>query len=417
MNSLRRMVNRPHPQTFILSPNAVGFVLMARLLPDPPSRTGGILTKREMDAALRVLSTLRQSQPATVMLSWDNDMQDILQGLGRARYVETLPAYGGRNPKSTAPFKPDVMKTTPLGLEYLESIQAAQRASPARHHATNKSPAQLDREIATALAQQPGKSDRYYVAHPDEVAEVTIVLRGLGNYNVKRRYKKPVRVRNVSDGDEFFVEESELFRDPGAAGAHSAELARKALGIPGAHSSHQHSTRRGGPPRPQQEFECYWEVDGRKHSWPVDAKDAISAARTFAAEHDVTDNPADPTAVCVVVPQKGDGRGPSGPPERFRAYPTGGKLRVEPLGNRRSSSRSRGKPPQTPQQKKIRAAELKAEARALQALGAAAPKRRVLAIDRQFREVLGGLDPFWISWSAFIDGEGGGRIGPSWRKS
>ena len=148
-------------------------------------------------------------------------MQDVLQGLGRARYVETLPAYGGRN----------IMKTTPLGLEYLESIQAVQSASSARHHATKKSPAQLDREIATALAQQSGKGDRYYVAHPDEVAEVTIVLRGRGNYNVKRRYKKPVRVRNVSDGNEFFVEESEIFRDPGAAGVHSTELARKELGV------------------------------------------------------------------------------------------------------------------------------------------------------------------------------------------
>jgi hypothetical protein len=283
---------------------------MARLLPDPPSRTGGILTKRELDAALRVLSSLRQSQPATVVLSWDNDMQDILQGLGRARYVETLPAYGGRNPKSSAPFKPDIMKTTPLGLEYLESIQAAQSASPARHHATKKSPAQLDREIATALAQQSGKGDRYYVAHPDEVAEVTIVLRGRGNYNVKRRYKKPVRVRNVSDGDEFFVEESEIFRDPGAAGAHSAELARKALGVQGNHSSRQHSTRHGA---------------------------------------------------------------------------------------------------------KISAAALKAKARALQALGAAAPKRSVLAVDQQLRRVLNGIDPFWVRWSAFIDGEGGGRIGTSWR--
>lgn len=388
---------------------------MARLLPDPPSRTGGILTKREMDAALRVLSTLRQSQPATVVLSWDNDMQDILQGLGRARYVETLPAYGGRNPKSSAPFKPDIMKTTPLGLEYLESIQAAQSASPARHHATKKSPAQLDREIATALAQQSGKGDRYYVAHPDEVAEVTIVLRGLGNYNVKRRYKKPVRVRNVSDGDEFFVEESEIFRDPGAAGVHSAELARKELGVRKNHAKRQHSPRRGRTPHAQQEFECYWEVDGREHSWSVSAEDAISAARTFATEYDVTDNPNDPTAICVVVPQKGEDHGPSGPPERFRAYTTGGKLRVESLGNRRSSSRSRGKPPQTPQQRKTRAEKLKAEGRALLALGAAAPKRKVLAIDRQLREVLGGIDPFWIRWSVFIDGEGGGRIGPSWR--
>jgi hypothetical protein len=79
------------------------------------------------------------------------------------------------------------------------------------------------------------------------------------------------------------------------------------------------------------EFDCYWEVDGSTHYWPLTAQDAISAARTFAAEYDVTNNPDDPTAVCIVVPQKGGDREPSGSPERFRAYATGGKLRVEPL--------------------------------------------------------------------------------------
>ncbi len=59
---------------------------------------------------------------------------------------------------------------------------------------------------------------------------------------------------------------------------------------------------------------------------------------------------------------------------------------------------------------------LKAKARILQALGTAAPKRRVLAVDRQLRKVLGDIDPFWVRWSAFIDGEGGGRVGASWRE-
>ena len=128
---------------------------MARLLPDPPSRTGGILSQRELDAALRVLSTLRQRQPATVVLSWDSDMQDVLRGLTRMRYVETRPAYGGHSPKATAPFKPDVLETTLLGLEYLESIQAAQSARPARHHATRKrSSTQLNREIAANLTER-----------------------------------------------------------------------------------------------------------------------------------------------------------------------------------------------------------------------------------------------------------------------
>jgi len=259
---------------------------MARFLPDPPSRTGGILTKRELDAALRVLSTLRQPQPATVVLSWDNDMQDILQGLGRARYVETLPAYGERSPKPSAPFRHDVMKTTPRGLEYLESIQTAKNVPPARQHATKRSRAQLDHEIATVLARQPAKST--------------------------------------------------------------------------AHSSRQHSTRRGGAASPQQEFDCYWEIDGHEYYWPVKAKDAISAAQTFAAEYDVTDIPDDSSAVCVVVPQRGEGRGPSGPPKRFRAY-TKGKLRVEPLATNDPRSVNREKSFQTPQQRKARAKKLKAK--------------------------------------------------------
>jgi len=132
---------------------------MARLLPDPPSRTGGILTKRELDAALRVLETLRRPQPATVVMSWDNDMQDALGGLQRARYVETRAAYGGRAPsKASASFRPDVLATTDLGSEYLASIKAAP-LSQGRNHATvkrgsKKSPAQLDREIAAALGKK-----------------------------------------------------------------------------------------------------------------------------------------------------------------------------------------------------------------------------------------------------------------------
>jgi hypothetical protein len=86
-----------------------------------------------------------------------------------------------------------------------------------------KTKAQLTREVGAVLSRG---APRYYVAHPDEIAEVTIVFRGLGDYNVKRRYRKPVRVRHVIDGDEFFVEESELFRDPAAAAVRSGELAR-----------------------------------------------------------------------------------------------------------------------------------------------------------------------------------------------
>ena len=128
---------------------------MTRVLADPPSRTGGILTKREFDAALRVLAALRRPQPAMVVMSWDNDMQDILGGLQRARYVETRPAYGGSAPrKASASFRPDILATTELGSEYLDSIQKAQKTAGARHHATKrrKTPQQLDREIAQSLS-------------------------------------------------------------------------------------------------------------------------------------------------------------------------------------------------------------------------------------------------------------------------
>ena len=128
--------------------------MATRLLPDPPSRTGGILTRRQLNAALRVLEALRRPQPASVVLSWDNDMQDTLGGLQRARYVETRPAYGGRAPrKLSASFRPDILATTELGSEYLDSIQKAQQGQP--HHATKKrKTAQLDREIAQSLAAQ-----------------------------------------------------------------------------------------------------------------------------------------------------------------------------------------------------------------------------------------------------------------------
>lgn len=128
---------------------------MTRVLPDPPSRSGHILTKRELDAAIRVLEALRRPTPATSIMAWDNDMQDMLGGLQRARYVETRSAYGDRGPrKSTAPFRPDVLATTDLGREYLDSIRAAQSASP-RQHATRrrKTPKQLDREIAEVLGR------------------------------------------------------------------------------------------------------------------------------------------------------------------------------------------------------------------------------------------------------------------------
>ena len=135
---------------------------MARFLADPPSRSGGILTKRELDAVLRVLAALRRPTPASIVMDWDNDMQDILAGLKRARYVEVSPAYGGRAPtKSTASFRPDMLVTTDLGSEYLDSIKKSDGAS----HATRKrkSDKQLDADIAQNLSAsgQPQLADLF----------------------------------------------------------------------------------------------------------------------------------------------------------------------------------------------------------------------------------------------------------------
>src|SRR6187455_318689 len=114
---------------------------MARLLPDPPSRTHGILTKRELEAALRVLTALKRPTPASIVMDWDNDMQDMLRGLERVRYVETIPGYERPPQKATASFRPNRLVTTDLGNEYLESIKKSGGA-----HATRKrtSPRQLD---------------------------------------------------------------------------------------------------------------------------------------------------------------------------------------------------------------------------------------------------------------------------------
>jgi len=48
--------------------------------------------------------------------------------------------------------------------------------------------------------------------------------------------------------------------------------------------------------------------------------------------------------------------------------------------------------------------------------GALADKTKALELDTELRAVLSDIDAFWVRWLAFIDGEGGGRIGDSWRK-
>jgi len=127
---------------------------VTRFLPDPPSRSGHILTQRELDAALRVLQALRRPTAASILLSWDNDMQDMLGGLQRAGYVERRGGYEQPPRKGSAPYREDTLVTTELGKEYLESIQTARSTK-------RKSGAQLDREIAHALAKKPRRSTAY----------------------------------------------------------------------------------------------------------------------------------------------------------------------------------------------------------------------------------------------------------------
>jgi hypothetical protein len=134
---------------------------VTRVLADPPSRSGHILTQRELDAALRVLEALRRPQPASIIMSWDNDMQDMLGGLQRARYVETRPAYGGQGPrKATAAFRADILATTEQGNAYLASIPKSGGSMHARKRKTSR---ELDHEIAQSLAShgQPQLADLF----------------------------------------------------------------------------------------------------------------------------------------------------------------------------------------------------------------------------------------------------------------
>jgi len=146
---------------------------VTRLLADPPSRGGGILTKRELDAALRVLAALKRPTPASIVMDWDSDMQDMLKGLQRVRYVETIPGYERPPQKATAPYRPNRLVTTDLGNEYLDSIKKSGGAS----HARRKSDKQLDRDIAESLAAsgQPQLADLF--SDPDATKEFARQMR------------------------------------------------------------------------------------------------------------------------------------------------------------------------------------------------------------------------------------------------
>jgi len=194
---------------------------MTRVLADPPSRSGHILTKRELAAALRVLAALRQPQPASVVLSWDNDMQDMLGGLERARYVETRPAYGDQGPrKSTARFRPDILATTELGGAYLDSISKSDGTAHARRR---KTPRELDREIAQSLATrgQPQLADLF--ADPEATQTFAREMR----HELQKRQAsertaadlaaRPFTVKRLEDGRQAF-----FGRYPDEGGARAA---------------------------------------------------------------------------------------------------------------------------------------------------------------------------------------------------
>lgn len=234
---------------------------MTRLLPDPPSRSGGILQRRELDAALRVLEALRSPREASIVLSWDNDMQDALAGLSRAGYVETIPAYGGRAPrKASAPFRSDRLATTDLGREYLISIRSASHATKRGVHkevrcrkckgtgyiyttrqeacpscdklgkvrARKASPAQLQREIDAMLATK-----RAPVAHATRAVRPTPYRIKLTPSEMRAvefargRYAWPdmLAVHTAEDGSIAFTE-SEMWQwtddvDSDTEGGHS----------------------------------------------------------------------------------------------------------------------------------------------------------------------------------------------------
>lgn len=174
------------------------------MLADPPSRSGHILTKREMAAALRVLAALRRPQASSVLMAWDNDMQDMLGGLQRAGYVETRPAYGGQDPrKSTASFRPDILATTELGSQYLDSITKSGGVSHARK---STPPRQLNREIAQNLASsgQPQLADLF--ANPEATKMFAkemrheIQTRQAAEKTAAALAARPFTVRGLEDG-------------------------------------------------------------------------------------------------------------------------------------------------------------------------------------------------------------------------
>lgn len=71
------------------------------------------------------------------------------------------------------------------------------------------------------MAFRPGQT--VYAAHPDEVEELTIVERGSGDFNLKRKVRDPYVVRG-RDGSEWVYPGDILHADRLAAAAHSAQM-------------------------------------------------------------------------------------------------------------------------------------------------------------------------------------------------
>ncbi len=79
----------------------------------------GILTKTQFEASLRVLRTLKTPQSATVITTWDDDMQRSYPGLARMGYVATRERGGS----GRGSFRWNEIETTPLGRTYLSQIE------------------------------------------------------------------------------------------------------------------------------------------------------------------------------------------------------------------------------------------------------------------------------------------------------
>lgn len=101
-----------------------GEQVRGRVLPDPGSR---ILTRLELDAALRVLRSLRTPVCASTLLDLPDVDARMYIELARAGYVESWgePARHGFT-KPGAPFRWARVGATEAGLEYLRQIESAE---------------------------------------------------------------------------------------------------------------------------------------------------------------------------------------------------------------------------------------------------------------------------------------------------